>query len=311
MKKSLKNQADAMLKKHKAFGKSKAEAKMIGNTQFREFTSVRSYKNTVSTLSTIAKNIGVSQIKEIDSVMAAQYLQARREEVSITKICSKEKDWEILSQKTLDAERKALSVMLGKDLERVFTTQDKRKASRSYTNEQIENIKNAQSHKNKLCTELSRASGLRAVELLTIKRIDEDTKSNARKWRDDRFHGMEGVRYVVTGKGGLKREVLIPTELAKRLEEHRLDVPKKVYDREVEIKTFYDLSGGHKFSESFSAASKRTLGFSHGAHGLRHSYAQERYLTLRHLGKSERDAKAILSQELGHFRPQIVEVYLR
>ncbi|KZN63311.1 integrase domain-containing protein [Pseudoalteromonas luteoviolacea] len=311
MKKALKEQADAILKKHKAFGKSKSQAKMIGSTQFRQFTSVRSYNSTISTLATIAKNLGVSQIKEIDSVMAVKYLEQRKEQKSITKICSKEKDWQTLSQKTLDAERKALSVMLGKDLERIFSTQDKRNASRSYTNEQIENIKNAQSEKNKLCTEISRASGLRAIELLTIKRLDEDSKSTARNWRNDRFQGMEGVVYVVTGKGGLKREVMLTNELAKKLEAHRLEHPKTVYDRGVEIKSSYNLSGGQNFSESFGAASERTLGFSHGAHGLRHSYAQDRYFTLRHLGKSEKDAKAIVSQELGHFRPQIVEVYLR
>lgn len=57
-------------------------------------------------------------------------------------------------------------------------------------------------------------------------------------------------------------------------------------------------------------ASERALGYSNGAHGLRHSYAQDRYEQLaNHFPREE--VMRIISQELGHFRPEITEVYLR
>lgn len=309
--KTMKEQAEAIMKQHKSFGVSKKDAPLIGQTQFKKFTSVRSYSNTVSTLATIGKNLGVSRIKEITPEMAVAYLQERKEQHSITLICASEKDYHTLSQKTLDAERKALSILLGKNLERIYTPAGNRTASRTYTEHQINEITKCQSAGNKLATEIARASGLRAVELLTIKRIDEDAKTSARNWSNERFSGMKGNIYVVTGKGGLKREVMIPTELARQLEERRLSAPKVVYDRGVKILSNYDISGGQKFSQSFCDASNRALGFSQGAHGLRHSYAMERYESLRSMGKSETVAKTIVSQELGHFRPTITEVYLR
>lgn len=53
---------------------------------------------------------------------------------------------------------------------------------------------------------------------------------------------------------------------------------------------------------ALAVAQKTELGFSHGAHGLRHGYAQSRLATLRELGLSDKDAKQIISQEMGHFR---------
>ena len=61
---------------------------------------------------------------------------------------------------------------------------------------------------------------------------------------------------------------------------------------------------------SVSAASERALGWSTGAHGLRHSYAQERMAELQ--ASLSRDAAlTTVSQEMGHFRPEITETYLR
>ena len=48
-----------------------------------------------------------------------------------------------------------------------------------------------------------------------------------------------------------------------------------------------------------------------GAHGLRHGYAQSRFAELTARGLTDLHAKEILAQELGHFRVEIVDVYLR
>ncbi|MDF5425801.1 site-specific integrase, partial [Vibrio parahaemolyticus] len=50
--------------------------------------------------------------------------------------------------------------------------------------------------------------------------------------------------------------------------------------------------------------------WSTGAHGLRHSYAQERMSELQKNMTYEK-ALEVVSQEMGHFRPDITEVYLR
>ena len=107
------------------------------------------------------------------------------------------------------------------------------------------------------------------------------------------------------------REVRIPYDLAKKLESLRLTIPKHIVDRNVHYKSHYAVTGGQSFSKSFSQASKATLSWSNGAHGLRHSYAQKRMDTIRAMGKSYNAALEIVSQELGHFRPSITEVYLR
>ncbi|MHC8390176.1 hypothetical protein ACYZTM_19565 [Pseudomonas sp. MDT2-39-1] len=120
----------------------------------------------------------------------------------------------------------------------------------------------------------------------------------------------DSIAYTVHGKGGLTREVRIPIHLAKRLEVTRLPEARSVTDRGVRYQQFYELGGGQPWSKSFGAASKTALGWSNGAHGLRHSYAQERLSTLqRYLTREE--AKRVVSQELGHFRPEITEIYLR
>jgi hypothetical protein len=45
-------------------------------------------------------------------------------------------------------------------------------------------------------------------------------------------------------------------------------------------------------------------------HGLRHSFAQNRMRTLVRLGYCYDTALEIVSQEMGHFRPDITIVYL-
>ena len=82
-------------------------------------------------------------------------------------------------------------------------------------------------------------------------------------------------------------------------------------DRGIRYTQHYDLGGGLAWSRSFSAASKRALGWSTGGHGLRHSYAQERIEDLQRDGHTYDSALGLVSQEMGHFRGDITEVYLR
>jgi integrase len=218
----------------------------------------------------------------------------------------------MVGQADLDVHRVCLQKYLGTTLERVESERPTVLATRSYTSAQAGLISSAQAARNALATEVARYSGNRAHELLTIRPLAEQPPSGHRKWLPDLFVGREGwVRYSVIGKGGLIREVRLPKELADLLEALRLAQPRVVMDRGVRYEQFYDLGGGNAWSSSFTRASQRALGWSNGAHGLRHSYAQERMEDYQSAGYSWWDAMARVAQELGHFAPSTTLAYLR
>ncbi|WP_444679717.1 hypothetical protein [Halomonas sp. E19] len=226
---------------------------------------------------------------------------------------------EAVGQKMLDQERQAIQLMQqhvshqlaqGERLPVVRSELTQALESRSYTPAQVAAVADRQHDANRLATEIAHAAGLRAHELLTLRPAAEQP-ADARPARDEKFAVREGERYTVVGKGGLCREVLIPRELAERLEATRLEEPRHVNDRGVHYQSHYDIGGGQRWSNSWSQASNAALGWSNGAHGVRHSYAQERMGELQRAGLSYRDALEVVSQEMGHFRESITEVYLR
>jgi len=202
---------------------------------------------------------------------------------------------EVVGQKALDADRHALQKLLHSKIETVRASNPSNSLalkSRAYSAVQVEAIAQHQSPANALATRVAYACGLRAHELHTIRR-----ESNG--------------SYSVVGKGGLSRSIRMPKTLANELESRRLQTPRKIKDRGVIYEKHYDIGGGNSFSKSFGDASKRVLGFSLGAHGLRHSYAQNRLLYHQSQGKSWDDARREVSRELGHFRENITNKYLR
>lgn len=95
--------------------------------------------------------------------------------------------------------------------------------SRAYTKVQVDLITNAQSTTYQLATRIAAATGLRAHELLTLRKSSEQAASSHRTWIKTRFFGRSGEVYTVKGKGGLIREVLIPelsTPLGKYVDSH-------------------------------------------------------------------------------------------
>ena len=216
-----------------------------------------------------------------------------------------------VGQKTLDLDRQAIQMHLGLRLEVVRSDRESALSTRSYTPAQVERIASAQSEANGLATRLAYHAGLRAHELLTLRPAGERSASGHRQWSADRFAGREGVRYTVVGKGGLVREVLLTRELAAAVEARRLGEPRLVVDRGVQYVQCYTIGGGRSWSQSFSSASRRELGFSNGGHGLRHSYVQERMDELQRRGMAYEQARATVAQEVGHFAGETTEAYLR
>jgi integrase len=223
---------------------------------------------------------------------------------------------ELVCQKTLDLDRQALAMLpaVG-ELPRVrsaIRSSGHGARGRAYTPEQVRLIAAAQGPRTALATEIAAAAGLRAHELFTLRPSAEQPPSGHRTWSPERFMGLEPLaHYTVVGKGGLIREVALPSAAAERLEASRLAAPREVEDRGIRYQQHYDVAGGNTWSSSFSQAAKRALGWSTGAHSLRHSYAQQRMDCLQGRGLTYTASLEIVSQEMGHFRGDITEVYLR
>lgn len=219
---------------------------------------------------------------------------------------------EVFMQKRIDDYRAALSITFKKKLPYFKSEIAGNLKSRDYYLSEILLIIQSLQEKNAISILLCFFVGVRAHELCTLLRVGEIKKSKTRVWSSERFLGMADFQiYLVTGKGGLIREVAIPNQLADIIEQRRLVRPKTVYDRDIKYVPYYDLGYGKALSECFSRTSKKILNWFTGLHGLRHSYAQNRMFKLLGLGVQYESALKIVSEELGHFRPKITLCYLR
>lgn len=291
---SAKTQAEHAVSRKIALGQGRHDHRDDG--KIHSVGTARGYEQALKGATEYVQEHRLGDLRSLTVEIAQQYLADRAA---------------IVSQKTLDIDRQAMQMHLGVRLEVVKSELETHLTTRSYTATQVERIASAQSERNSLATQIAHNAGLRAHELLTIRLANERPPSTHREWSAERFAGREGERYTVEGKGGLVREVLLSRELAAQLEATRLGEPRQVTDRGVNYTQHYNIGGGRAWSQSFSAASQRELGFSNGAHGLRHSYAQERMEEMQRGGMNYDDAKGTVAQEVGHFDKETTEAYLR
>jgi integrase len=215
-------------------------------------------------------------------------------------------------QKTLDQYRMALQSVFNKKLAFIKAKVKTILSARDYELCEVLAIIDNLEPKNAISILLCFFSGLRAHELATLRRIDEGAPTATKEWTDQLFLMEDDfVRYLVVGKGGLCRQVAIPSDLAVELEKFRLAEPQRVRDREIFYDTYYSIGFGQAISQCFTRASLKVYGWSKGLHGLRHSFAKNRIKKLTDNGITFHDAIAIVSQELGHFRIEIIFSYLR
>lgn len=281
-----------------------------------ELKSVRTAANYQSALTNVAQYLkdeyaagrAAGDLKSLTPEQATAYLEQRGEAVGQSQLNMERQAVQMMQQRLTGqlAQGEKLPVVKS-ELEQVLS-------SRAYSEHQVSQIVSHQTDRNALATQIAYHAGLRAHELLTLRPAHE-RPADPRPARDEKFAVREqreqGQRYTVVGKGGLCREVSIPGSLAERLEAARYETPQHVTDRGIYFQPHYDIGGGNAWSASFTRASGRALEWSTGAHGLRHSYAQERVGELQRSGLSYRDALQVVSQEMGHFRESITEVYLR
>jgi integrase len=256
----------------------------------------RAYTESLSTFTSWLQDEKLGDLQGVSREVVIQYLELRTTEVS---------------QAQLNKDRHALQSCLGERLPVLRSEVELVRGSKVYTPEQISIVQQHQSPKNQLASALVAATGIRAHELLCLMPETEKARSGHRVWRDDLHAGLTtGVPYVTTGKGGLVRRLMIPATLARLLESTRLTEPRIVIDRCVRYTSHYAVGGGHAWSQSFSAASNRALGWSAGGHAVRATWACNRVAELQSLGYSQEDAKLICSQNLGHFRADVLEYYI-
>lgn len=296
-------------KQGRTFAKGRTQAEratqeMRRTGQVAGLGTARTYADGLKTLHDWMRQKGGGALHELSIKRARQFLSERAGQVS---------------QSTLDRDRQAIQSLLqhtGKlrldqRLPVIQAERQQKLEPRAYSPDQVRAIRDRMAPHNALASEIAHAAGLRAHELLTLARRDE-ASPDPRPADPEKYAGRDNhATYIVVGKGGLAREVSIPNDLAARLEALRLDQPRTVRDRGIVYQQRYALGGGQALSQAFGAASRTVLGYSTGLHGVRHSYTQQRHYEVQlHLGDPER-ALRVVSQELGHFRPQITEVYLR
>lgn len=253
------------------------------------------------------KELGCS-LKEMTKEQVVDYLTIRKDKVK---------------QKTLNKDRLGLEKILqhvtgklGKKekITFVISSIESTQTSRIYTDKQIDLICERLSERNELAVRIIAESGLRVSETLEIeKRQNREPTKRPNKIQVEKFKGTHKenkVEYTIKGKGGLIRNFYVSKELSARMESKQLSEPKLYKSHGTNRFTNYDIGGGNALSKAFTTASQKALGWSRGIHGLRHSYVQNRIKDLVH-HVPYHEAKAIVSQEVGHFRPDITDTYLR
>ena len=254
----------------------------------------------------IQRTHGTSKLKDIDQDQAQAYIDVRAAEG--------------LSPKTCQAYAQALQTLPSiEQLEAPSrSAADKPTNSRAYTDRQINEVQRYLPNRASLSAKIMRESGCRTKDLATIRLANERPLQAARldQLHDDRFAGREDwINVTFIGKGGHEYESTISQGTATELRQYRLATPKTFTDRgklkNHPIKQQYNIPAGKDFSDAWRQASERSLGFNHGAHGLRHTFAQVRVEELQQQGFTWTQALERTSEQIGHYRYEEIYTYLR
>jgi len=147
---------------------------------------------------------------------------------------------------------------------------------------------------------LGRLVGLRIHECFRI-----DTAIAERALRENAI--------IIKGKGGKVRTVPLDDERVTALLRKRLSVTKRGHKLLVpdDTRTDVAIKGLQQFiADRRGAVLDKDDGRALTFHGLRHTYAAEKYRSLVAAGKTELDAHYEVSRLLGHGRPDVTDIYL-
>ena len=289
-------QAKHAIEQKLALGSARHGNKVDG--QIHSIRTAERYQQAAKNVSDWMKvNNHLQGLQNITPDQAKSYLSERAEQIT---------------QKTLDIERRAIETIIESKLERVHSLIRHTSGHRGYQPAQVNLIIQRMSERNKLATKIVQDTGIRAHELLTLQPLGERNASSHRTWSSNRFLGRENTHiWTVQGKGGLIREVAISDNLHHRLINTKLKVPANIIDRGANYIQDFNIGAGRSLSQNFSDISKDELGWSDGIHALRHNYARNRMNVLQRAGLNYYNARRIVSEEMGHFRGDITEHYLK
>ena len=216
-----------------------------------------------------------------------------------------------VGESQLRLDRWALQFLTGRRLPLFEPARPQKLKPRAYTAEQIAAVAAHQKPWYAFSTWLAAAIGLRSMELITIGPLDQQPRDPRPIPRYLQAYMAPGVLYSVKGKGGLVRTVVVPRPFVAPLDARRRPLPVIVQHQGRVLTSYYDIPGGRPWATSFAQACRRTFNTSAGAHGLRHTYTQSRIDVLLGHDIPEQDAKKAVSVEIGHFRVDVVDLYLR
>lgn len=140
-----------------------------------------------------------------------------------------------------------------------------------------------------------------AVQLESGSRIHEASlikPDQLQGYRPDPTTGEQRGVIAYQGKGGKMGEHLVSKDTYQALEQRIQERGEYRIDKDA-------------YRDSIKAAAEATGQDYNGSHGLRWSYAQERFAQIQEHGGSYEQALAQVSQEMGHERASITEHYLR
>ncbi len=220
--------AAALVGKITRIGMSRQQARDEGNKYATSLGTARNYRNWTEGFLTWRREHRLEASGGFLSVHMQEYLCDMADQQH--------------KQQHLESIRQALQKTFDVALQKVESEVPTILRSRAYSADEVDAIASCQSSRNAFSTRLSLLAGLRAHELLTLHRSSELDPSDHRPWSDSRFAYFEEFsRFTVIGKGGLKRHVAIPIELATELERLRRPCPKIVVDREITYTSLYDV----------------------------------------------------------------------
>ena len=163
--------------------------------------------------------------------------------------------------------------------------------SRAYTDpERL--VNSIQNERHNLAAVMQYESGARVHEISLIK---SDQISGL---REDSITGEVKGYIEIEGKGGKENEIALTPETYQRLENHIQDNGEIRIDKD-----------DYRFD--LKEAAEKTEQEYNGSHGLRWSFAQERFQEIQQHGLTYEEALSRVSEELGHERSDITEHYLK
>lgn len=178
--------------------------------------------------------------------------------------------------------------------------------NRAWTKNEIENMQNLAVNKGfekvAYIMKIAHLQGLRLHEITRLNRVDLQK-------------AIYSGQLTVKGKGGLERSVSIKQEtreIFQRLISNSNPREQKIFVNSNE-KTHQVIKQVQNFiTNNRNLIQEERIGsINITFHGLRHTFAQERYKELRNQGLNDFKARLEVSKELGHFRVDITNVYLK